>query len=105
EGPFGKRVLDLFDHAADLVSGDLAGGQIDLGAHRLLDAVVLLRGGGEGVLEGSNPLLFADFLLPRGVANLLADAPGAALCLTHGPLVLSSPLDFHFEASLVDISQ
>ena len=71
--PLGERVLDRLDHLLDDEGLELAGLAVEVGAHRLLDPVLLLGRRGHGVLERGDPALEVDVLLARHLAQDLVE--------------------------------
>ena len=71
EGPLGQGIFDLFRHCLDderrrtVPVSDIEGR-----AHRCLDSMLLLRGGGHRVFECGDPALEVDVLL---ASDLLED--------------------------------
>ena len=83
DGPLGERILDRLDDLLDDEGVELAGLAVEMGAHRLLDPVLLLGRRGHRVLQGGDPPLQVDVLLPRDLAQDLVQVQLSSLCLGH----------------------
>ena len=83
EGPLGEGVLNLFHHLPVEKGVELAGLPVHVGAHRLLDVVLLLGRGGHRVLEGDDPPVEIDVLLVGDLPEDLVDVHFGSVWLSH----------------------